>query len=69
MQRISQFTLLETDVNILYRNGQLGYTFEKDGKTFGSKVKLESKSIQDVASATFLLLTNCLETIEAVKKL
>jgi hypothetical protein len=66
MQKISQFTYKDTDINLIVRNGMIGYTFERDGKTFGSKVKPEGKSVHDIASAAFLLFTNCAETIEAV---
>ena len=69
MNKIHVFNFDDVEVNLLYRNGYLGYTFEVDGKTFGNKVKLESKSIQDVAATTFLLFQSFIDTREAVKKL
>ena len=69
MNKISTYTFRDQEVNLLYRNGKLGYTFEVDGKTFGNKVELPSKSIHDVASAAFLLFTTFSDTLDAVKKL
>lgn len=67
VNNISQFTYKEVDVNLIFRNGMIGYTFEKDGKTFGQKVKPESKSVHDVMSATFLIVQNFIETLEATQ--
>lgn len=69
MQKISQFTFKGTEINMLYRNGYLGYTFEKDGKTYGYRVKPESRSISDISNSCFLLLTNFVDTLEAVTAL
>ena len=67
--KISTFTLKDKEIEFTYANGFLAYTFQSKGKSFGYKLKPESKGIMHVASATFLLLVNCLETIEAVEKL
>jgi hypothetical protein len=69
MNRISQFDYKGTEVSIVTRNGFVGYTFEKDGKTFGNKVKLENKTTQHVASVVFLLFLSFIETLEAVEKI
>ncbi len=69
MDKISTFILKEQSIDMLYNKGKLAYTFEYGGKSYGQKVDLKSKSVIDIASATFLLLENALETIEAVKKL
>lgn len=69
MDKISTFVLKGQSIDILYNRGNLGYTFEVGGKSYGQKVEVKSKAIIDVASATFLLLENALETIEAVNKL
>lgn len=69
MDKISSFILKGQSIDMLYNNGKLAYTFEYDGKNYGQKVEVKSKSILDIASATFLLLENALETIEAVKNL
>lgn len=67
MNRISTFTLKGKDIDLLYNNGFLAYSFEHDGQSYGNKVKLESRKVVDVASATFLLLTNALDTREALE--
>lgn len=67
LQPISQFTFKDVDVNLIFRNGMIGYTFEKDGKTFGQKVRPAGRSAQEIASATFLILVNFVETLEAVQ--
>lgn len=64
MDRISTFTLKGKDIDLLYRNGFLAYTFEHEGKNYGNKVKLASRKVVDVASATFLLLENALSSLE-----
>ncbi len=69
MNRVSLFSYKEVEVSVIYRNGFLGYTFEKDGKTFGNKVKLEKKDIQSIASIAFLLFLSFIETYEAVLKI
>ncbi len=68
MNKILQFTLDGRDIDVLYQNGNIAYTFEFEGKQYGNKVELASKSIIDVTSATFLLFTNALETMAALKQ-
>ncbi len=69
MNPVSLFEYKGTEISVIYRNGFLGYTFEKDGKTYGNKMKVENKGIQSVASVTFLLVLNFVETYEAVQKI
>ena len=56
-------------MDILYNNGFLGYTFEYKGKPYGNKVKVKSRSVIDITSATFLLIENALATYKALNKL
>jgi hypothetical protein len=67
--KISTFTLNGIDIDLTYRKGALAYTFNVNDNSYGYKIDLKKKGVMDVASATFLLLTNALETYEAVKKL
>jgi hypothetical protein len=62
MNKINTFTLEGFDVDVLYQNGYLAYSFEFDGKPYGQKIKLESKSVVDISTVTFLLLENALAT-------
>lgn len=67
MQQISVFTLKGQDIEVMYRNGNIAYVFERDGKTYGHKVELKSRSITNVMSVTFLLLQNALDTLETLQ--
>ena len=69
MNRISQFNYKDTEVSLIVRNGFIGYTFEKDGKTFGNKIKLDKRDTQYIASVSFLLFQSFIETLEAVNKI
>lgn len=69
MNPVSLFDYKGTEISVIHRNGFLGYTFEKDGKTYGNKVKVESKSVQNVSSVAFLLFLSFIETYEAVQSL
>lgn len=62
MNRINTFTVGGIDIDVLFQNGFLGYTFEFGGKPYGNKVKVKSKSVFDIASATILLVENALAT-------
>jgi hypothetical protein len=67
MKRISVFTFRDTELNIAYDNGNLAYTFEVDGKTYGYKVELKKKGIKEVSDATALLILNFFDTFDALK--
>lgn len=69
MNPVSLFDYKGTEVSVIYRNGFLGYTFEKDGKTYGNKVKMEGKSIQHISSVAFLLFLSFIETYDDVQKI
>jgi hypothetical protein len=69
MRKISLFNFDGEEFNVLHDRGSLAYTFEIDGRTFGNKVKIESKSIKDVSDAAFALALNAFETLQAVRKL
>lgn len=63
MKRIVTITLPDSlEVDLLFEKGKLAYTFLHDGKSYGNAVKLESKSVTDIASACLLLFTNAVET-------
>lgn len=68
MNKISTFTYKDKDIDMLYQNGNLAYTFEHEGKQYGYKVEVPSKSVIDIASTSFLLFINAVETIEVLLK-
>lgn len=67
MDKVSIIPFKGTDVHILYKKGQLGYSFEYEGKAYGQKVTLNGKSITDITSATFLLFCSVYESWEALQ--
>ncbi|NBW09211.1 MAG: hypothetical protein EBR82_14425 [Caulobacteraceae bacterium] len=67
MNKISTFSYKGKDIDMLYDKGNLAYTFEHEGKQYGYKVEVPSKSVLDIASTSFLLFINVVETLEALK--
>lgn len=68
MNKINTFTLEGNDIDITINNGFLAYVFMFEGKPYGQKVKLKSRSIMDIVSATFLLLENALSTYKKLNE-
>lgn len=68
MDKINTFTIEGIDIDILFKNGFLGYTFQFEGKPYGQKVKVKSKSVVDITSATFLLIENALATYKKLNE-
>jgi hypothetical protein len=66
MNKISTFTFEGKDIDVMYSKGNIAYTFECEGKQYGSKLELKSKSIIDIVSTTWLLLQNAQETVKAL---
>jgi hypothetical protein len=66
---IQIFQLKGIDIEMLFRKGTLACTYTYEGKPFGNSIKLPSRKVEVVVAATFQLLTNALETIEALEKL
>lgn len=69
MNTITTLTLPQGfDIDILFKNGKLGYTFTYDGQNYGTAVKPESKKVADIAAACLLLLVNAAETYKELNK-
>lgn len=68
MNKVNTFTLDGQDIEMLFKNGFLAYSLEFKGKTYGQKVKLKSKSVEDISSATFLLIENAISTLKELNK-
>lgn len=56
------------DIDILFKNGKLGYTFKFEGQNYGQAVRIESKKVADIATACLLLITNAQETYKELTK-
>lgn len=69
MRKIVQLTLPDSlEIDLLFENGKLAYTFQYDGKSYGNAVKIPSRSVDDIASACLVLFTNAVETNRELKK-
>lgn len=69
MTNISTFELGGKSIDMTYKSKQIAYTFDHNGQKYGNSVIVKSKKIEDVMNATFLLLVNALETLEAIKEI
>ncbi len=59
MNEVIQLSLPEGfDIDILVKNGKIGYTFQFEGQNYGTAVKPKSKKVADIAAACLLLLIN-----------
>lgn len=70
MKNISRITLPDgLEIDLMFNNGKLAYTFEHDGKPYGNAVKIPSKSVVDIATSCLILFTNAQETKKALIKI
>lgn len=56
------------DIDILYKNGKIGYTFTWEGQPYGTAIKPQSKKVADIAAACLLLIINAGETYSELQK-
>lgn len=69
MQSIKTLTLPQGfDIDILFKNGKLGYTFQYEGQNYGTAIRPESRKTADIAAACLLLLVNAAETYKELSK-
>lgn len=68
MNQIHTFTIEDLNIDFLFQNGFLGYSFEYEGNPYGQKVRLKTRKVADVSAATFLLIENALATYKKTKK-
>lgn len=74
MDKVSIIPFKGTDIHILYKKGQLGYSFEfkkpddKEPKAYGQKVTLQGRATADIVSAAFLLFVSASDTIDALQE-
>lgn len=69
MHSVSQIILPGgLEIELYYKNGKLAYSFEHEGKPYGTKIALPSKSVLDIASACLILFTNAQETYKELTK-
>lgn len=69
MDEIKTLTLPQGfDIDILFKNGKLGYTFQYNGQNYGTAVKPKSRKTADIAVACLLLIINAGETWQELNK-
>lgn len=69
MHKVSQLSLPDgLEIELYYQKGQLAYSFDFEGKPYGTKVTLRSKSVLDIATACMVLFTNAQETYKELNK-
>lgn len=56
------------DIDILFKNGKIGYTFVWNGQNYGTAIRPQSKKVADIAAACLLLLINANETYKELNK-
>lgn len=56
------------EIELYYQKGKLAYSFSHEGKSYGTKISLPSKSVRDIASGSLVLFTNALETYKELTK-
>lgn len=70
MNEVATLTLPQGfDIDILVKNGKIGYTFQYDGQNYGTAVTPKTKKVADIAAACLLLLINADETYKELTKL
>ena len=55
------------DIDVLVKNGKIGYTFQFDGQNYGTAVKPKSRKTADVATACLLLIINAGEVYKELQ--
>ena len=56
------------DIDILVKNGKIGYTFVYNGQNYGTAVTPASNDVADIAVACLLLITNAQETFRELER-
>jgi hypothetical protein len=69
MHKVTTLTLPQGfDIDILFKNGKLGYTFQYDGSNYGTAIRPESRKVEDIAAACLLLLVNAQEVYKELTR-
>jgi len=69
MNTVTQLTLSNgLNIDILVKNGKIGYTFEFGGQAYGTAIKPQGRSVADIAAACLLLIVNAEQTYQELTK-
>ena len=61
---ISTFTFNDVDINVTLLKNTLEFTFVKDGKKYGQKVKINGRTKMDVVNATANIIICAIQSIQ-----
>lgn len=65
---VYSFVVRNINVDMTFRKGYLAYVFEKDGKSYGKKMKVPGRAVMDLVSVLTLFIVDIYDTIEALEK-
>lgn len=69
MDEVTTLTLPQgIDIDILIKNGKIGYTFQLNGQNYGTAIKPKSRQVKDIAAACLLLIINAGESYKELTK-
>ena len=69
MHRVSQITLPNgLEIELYFQKGKLAYSFDYEGKPYGTKVTLPSRTVLDIATCCLMLFTNAQESYKELTK-
>lgn len=69
MHKVSQLTLPNgQEIELYYQHGKIAYSFDFDGKPYGTKVTLPDRTVLSIATACLMLYTNAQETYKELSK-
>ena len=69
MHEIATLTMPQGfDIDILFKNGKIGYTFLYNGANYGTAIRPKSKKVADIAVACLLLIINAGKTWKELQK-
>lgn len=68
MKIINQIKYKETDFNFMVEKNYVGYSFEKDGKSYGQKTELKTKKRNELIATVATLTINAIETLQALNE-
>ena len=56
------------EIDILIKNGKIGYTFEYNKQNYGTAIRPKSRKVKDIVDACLLLLINAEQTYKELTK-
>ena len=64
---IYSFEVRGQQIDMTFKNGYVAMTFEKDGQSYGHKVKVEKRGVMDIVAISALLITNAVDSLDKLQ--